>query len=387
MTEMLVRHSGADRTFAGLPRQDARWRDEIDEELVCTQVVQVTHDVKSFVLASTHSRLFRFQAGQYLTLTLDVDGRSIDRCYTISSSPLTPDRLTITVKRVPGGPVSNWLHDNLVVGGAVAATGPLGRFTAAQHPASSYLFLSAGSGITPLMSMTRLLRAAAQPVDLLFVHSARTPEDIIFRPELESIAAGDSRTQVAVVCEQDSAGERWEGRRGLLSLPMLLDIAPRLGEREIFTCGPPPYMAAVRSMLAAAGVDPERCHEESFTFEGSNSPISGHSPGGARRLEPEAVGGDSTAAGSAVKTFSVELRRRGRTIECDSTTTILEAASNAGLSLPSSCGEGLCGTCKTTMLCGNVEMSSAGGIRPREVAANKILLCCSTPREDLILDA
>lgn len=353
-------------------RRRAAFDDEIDEPLVCVAVEQVTHDVASFVLRSAHGRSFRFEPGQYLTVTVSVDGRDTERCYTIASSPLRPDALTITVKRVPGGPVSNWLHDHLRPGVALPATGPLGRFSSTHHPAGRYLFLSAGSGITPLMSMTRTIHHRGDAADVVFVHSARTPDDIIFRAELTEIAATNPGIRVVAVCEEDCATQRWTGHRGRLTLRMLRSIAPDLAEREVFTCGPPGYMDTVRALLFEAGATAERCHEESFTLAG---PARDHT--GAT-----ATGADPTEAG-----FSVELRRSGRTIVCEPGSTVLEAAERAGLSLPSSCGEGVCGTCKTTMLSGSVDMDHGGGIRPREVAANMVLLCCSSPRADLVLDA
>ena len=102
---------------------------------MCAAVHDVTHDVRSFVLRPAEPAAYRFQPGQHLTLTVDVDGQAVSRCYTIASSPWRPDELTITVKRVPGGPVSNWLHDHLRPGDAVAVDGPLGRFSTAHHPA------------------------------------------------------------------------------------------------------------------------------------------------------------------------------------------------------------------------------------------------------------
>ena len=150
------------------------------------------------------------------------------------------------------------------------------------------------------------------------------------------------------------------------SLPMLLGVAPDLVDREVFTCGPAPYMEAVRGLLAQAGADPDRCHEESFDLAAA-----------CRAGRPRPAGA----------TYTVELRRSGRTVECDEGTTLLAAAAQAGLSLPSSCQEGMCGTCKTTLLSGRVDMNHAGGIRPREIAQDKILLCCSTPCEDVVLDA
>ncbi len=350
--------------------QEIEWRDDVDEVLECVAVHDVTHDVRSFVLRPTLPTKLRFQPGQHLTLTVDLGGQQVSRCYTISSSPLRPEALTITVKRVPGGPVSNWLHDHLRPGGLVSVDGPLGRFSNVHHPAEKYLFLSAGSGITPLMSMLRTIHGEHQPVDVVFVHHARTPADIIFRDELRTIEGEHPGVRVLVVCEADAVDERWEGPRGRVALPTLLDAAPDLRDREIFTCGPPPYMAAVReALLARAGAQPHRCHEESFDL--------------AARVPPPTPAPQASTG----TTYSVELQRTGRTIECDQDTTLLDAVANAGISLPSSCQEGMCGTCKTTLVSGRVDMDHAGGIRPREVAEQKILLCCSTPCEDLVLDA
>ncbi len=339
--------------------------DELDDTLVCTAVHDDTHDVRSFLLRPAEPLAYRFQPGQHLTLTVERDGQAASRCYTIASSPWRPDELTITVKRVPGGVVSNWLHDHLRPGDPVVVDGPFGRFSTAHHPAERYLLLSAGSGITPVMSMLRTIHAASEPVDVVFVHHARTPADIIFRDELQVIEAEHPGVHVVVVCEDDAGHERWTGLRGRVTLPMLLDVAPDLSDREVFTCGPPAYMAAVRGLLAQAGADPDRCHEESFEISPPAAPA-------------------HTSGGTA---FTVELRRSGRTVECNEGTTLLAAAAQAGLSLPSSCQEGMCGTCKTTLLSGSVEMNHAGGIRPREIAQDQILPCCSTPCEDLVLDA
>lgn len=345
------------------PDQRAFAIDEVAQTLTCVRIEDITHDVRSFTFALPAP--LNFRAGQYVTLTVPVDGEAIQRCYTISSSPTRSDTITITVKRVPGGPVSNWLHDHLVVGDALRVDGPCGEFSHEFQPASRYLFLSAGSGVTPLMSMTRALCDRRDPSHIVFVHNARTPRDIVFRDELDRLAQ-DANLSVAAICEDDAPDEIWGGRYGRLTLPALLRIAPDLYEREIFICGPPAYMEAVREMLRTAGVDPARCHEESFILAAAD-PTPPDTP--------------------ATATYEIEMRRSGRTVTCDDQTTILEAVSRAGVVVPSSCGEGVCGTCKSTMLCGRVDMQHAGGIRPREIADGKILLCCSTPQEDLVIDA
>jgi glycine betaine catabolism B len=352
--------------------------DELDDTLTCTDVTVVTHDVKSFTFGLPAP--LHFLPGQYLTVGLFVDGKPVERCYTISSPPSRSAELTITVKRAPGGPVSNWLHDNLRMGDSIRATGPLGRFSYAHHPAEKYLFLTAGSGITPAMSMVRTLCADGHGADVVLVHCARTPDDIIFRAELEAL---DSRldVRVAVLCEGDSPTEPWHGRRGRLVAETLFDAAPDLPERETFTCGPPPFMEAVRSLLDRAGADAGRRHEESFTLGDGPAPAVG---GAAAPAAGDAAATQATPGGT---TYTLGFRRSGRSVECDAGTTVLDAAARAGLSLPSSCGEGVCGTCKLTVLSGQVDMQHAGGIRPREVARQKILACCSTPLEDLVLDA
>ena len=358
MTELLTRPEAEDNAV-------------IDEDLVCRQVIRVTHDVTSFVLASPEGRRFAFRPGQYVTVAAVVEGQRVERCYTISSPPTRDDLLEITVKRVPGGPMSGWLHDRFGPGDRLHVTGPLGLFSTDEHPAAKHLFLSAGSGVTPLMSMTRALHERTEdPLDVVFVHSARTPRDIVFRAELAKTAASGRGLQVAAVCETDSADERWAGPRGRLDAAMLQSLAPDLHEREVFTCGPAPYMHAVRDILTSLGVDPARCHEESFEL--------GVTTGSA---VPE------RSASVVAGTCTVEFRRSGRTVECDAGSSILEAGLRAGVPLASSCGEGVCGTCKSTLLSGRVDMQHGGGIRPREIAQGKILLCCSTPSENLVIDA
>ena len=133
----------------------ACWGDAEDESVLVVQdVVDVTHDVKTFTLASAGQHLFHFEPGQFVTLRLDVDGTEVLRSYTVSSPPTRPHALSITVKRKPGGVVSPWLHDTVRPGTELRVQPPLGVFSTSRHPASKYLFLSAGSGITPLMSMS-----------------------------------------------------------------------------------------------------------------------------------------------------------------------------------------------------------------------------------------
>lgn len=361
------------------------WADEDHTMLVCTAVSDVTHDVKNFVFEADGDRLFEFDAGQFLTLMLDIAGTPVNRCYTISSPPTRPNRIAITVKRVAGGMVSNWIHDNIVPGSKVRAMAPLGAFTLAGRPAEKLLFLSAGSGITPLMSMLRTLYDLGSDADVVFLHSARTPSDIVFRSELAAIEMVMPNLRVVHVCEADYPSERWGGMRGRLSPTMLHTIVPDLLERTILNCGPMPYMDAVRRILGELDYDLLNYHEESFTFDDPATPGAMPPPEGVA-YEDIAVAAPP-AGDDGVATYSVEFTKSGRTVSCRADENVLDAALAARVRLPSSCNQGMCGTCKIPKLSGEVEMNHNGGIRPREVAAGKILACCSKPLSDLSLDA
>jgi ferredoxin-NADP reductase len=346
------------------------WDPSRDETLVCRQIRDETHDVRTFVLSPPEPRLFAYRPGQFMTFEIPVDGVVHSRCYTLSSTPTRPHRVSITVKRTPGGPVSNWLHDHFRVGDRLNALGPMGEFTCAEEGGRDLLLLSAGSGITPLMSMARAHHDLGDRRDVVFVHSARTPADVIFADEVALMARGAGNFSATTICEDAAGG--WNGFTGRLSPPMLSLIAPDFREREVFVCGPTGFMDAVRTMLADAGFDMSRHHEESFVFAALSA------------AEQEQA--EDEAPPSAIRAHKVEFTRSKRTIDVPADTAILTAAVRAGLRLPSSCTQGVCGTCKSKLVSGQVQMTHAGGIRQREIDQGMILICCSRPITDLVID-
>jgi ferredoxin-NADP reductase len=345
-----------------------QWNPDQDETLVCCAVRQETHDVKTFVFQSEPPRRFHYRPGQFMTFSLQIGGQEIHRCYSLSSTPTRPDRVSITVKRIGDGPVSSWLHENLRPGVSLKALGPMGDFFCEAKAGAKYLFLSAGSGITPLMSMTRSHHDLASGADIAFVHSARSPADLIFRDELELMAKSAPGLTVTAICEADSAAEVWAGHKGRIDLAMLDAIAPDFREREVYICGPSAYMAAVKAMLETAGYDMARYHSESFDFEELS----------AGTAEPESR--------TSRQGFSVEFKLTRRTITIAPDKFILAAAKAEGMRLPSSCTKGMCGTCKCKLVSGTVEMTPAGGIRQREIDQGLILICCAKPTSNLVIE-
>ncbi|SFJ81297.1 hybrid-cluster NAD(P)-dependent oxidoreductase [Celeribacter neptunius] len=343
------------------------WDPEVDDTLVCRHVRQETHDVKTFVFSAREPRDFRFYPGQHMTFELPVDGM-VMRSYTISASAARPYRIEITVKRVPGGPGSNWLHDNMLPGKEINVAGPSGDFTTDANAEEKLLFISAGSGITPLMSMTRTACDLSEPHDLHFIHAARTPSDIIFRKELELLASRTPALRLGFTVDTVSASHSWSGYVGRLNLQMLAMMTPDFKDRKVFCCGPARFMEGVRDMLKDAGFDMNQYYEESFDF-GAETAGTIEEPTAAPEISGE--------------TFRVSFPKTGHVVEVSPGMTILTAAKEAGLMPMSSCQRGICGTCKSKLLSGEVDMQHGGGIRKREIDQGKILICCSTPMSDV----
>ena len=231
----------------------------------CVTITTETHDVKTFHLISEPAQLFFFKPGQFIRLELNLEGKKVLRSYTISSSPSRPYTLAITVKRVEGGLVSNWLHDNLKPGDEIVINGPYGKFNCFDVPSPKMLFISAGSGITPMMSMVRWLCDTHSNCDMTFVYSARTPSDIIFRRELELLEVQRENFTAAITCTRTGSDSHvWTGFKGRLNNLMLQLMAPDYLERVVYVCGPTSFMENVREILIGLNFPMENYNEESF---------------------------------------------------------------------------------------------------------------------------
>lgn len=349
-----------------------------DHLLVCVDRTSVTHDMTTFTFRTAEPHTFVFNPGQFLTIGVTIGDRTIQRCYSISSPPTRPDTLSISVKRKAGGHVSNWLHDNMAPGHTMTASGPLGRFSYMGNGAEKYLFISAGSGITPIMSMIRAATdgdatgsyRSGDQTDIVFIHSARTLDDIPFRTELEQLSLADPGLNVAFALTRPERADPATGHHerpypttspGRLDADALARLCPDLAEREVFLCGPGPFRSTVRSALVRSGASLTHIHEESFGFS---------LPG----------------AETETDSITVDFTRRARRVNVTAGNTILAAAAAAGVTLPATCGVGLCGSCKVTKISGDVVMNHQGGIRNREIEQGKILLCCSEPLSPVVID-
>jgi len=344
------------------------WNPELDETLVCLDVHQETHDVKSFTFASPEGKRFQFEAGQYFLFDFPTGSEGEARCYSISSSPQRTNAFTVTVKRVPGGRISNWLHDQMTPGMTVKGQGPLGHFIRPKGERPKLLLLSGGSGITPVMSITRDLADRYEASDIVFLHAARTPADLIFRHDLSGLAGRMKGLRLQFLPETAAGELSWPGLTGRISPEFIKLAVPDIAERIVMCCGPASFMAAARSITAALGVPAENYIEESFDAAVIDEP------------------GLNVEAQPAARTFQVEFSKQKKILDVPSGQTVLAAAKKGSVRLPSSCSNGVCGTCKSKLVSGSVEMNHNGGIRQREIDAGLFLPCCSKPLSDLVVD-
>ena len=380
----------------------------------CIQVIDETHDVKTFRFVAEPTVLFSYKPGQFVTLDLEIEGKRVMRSYSISSTPSRPHILEITVKRVPPptdvadappGLVSNWLHDYLTVGSQVKLKGPMGQFTCADNQAQKLLFISAGSGITPMMSMSRWLCDRGADVDVVFIHSARSPRDVIFRQELESMAARYANFKLAVTTTRSEPGQAWVRYTGRLNEVMLQAIAPDLRERTVYVCGPNPFMEVVKTILETLGLPMENYHEESFgspkrklsvkkkgedgmTALGCGGGDSSPKSAPTQERHPETAQAESENI-TSVKTTQEQERssvvvfaKVGKEIACDKEDTILDLAEQKGIELPSGCRMGLCGSCKLALLEGEVNYDDDPDCEP-----GHLLTCIAKPIGRVVIEA
>ena len=320
--------------------------------LRCVRVTPETHDVKTFTFITDPARVFSYKPGQFITLEVPIDGKIIRRSYTISSSPSRPYTLTTTVKRASNSTVSKWLHENLTPGFELNIAGPNGQFSCFHGPAQKLLFIAAGSGITPIMSMLRWLSDTASPVDVVLIYNVRTPSDIIFERELYLIGSklGDN-LRLGIVHAQVQAGQVWNGLTGHFDEKLLTHFAPDFLDREVYICGPAAYMETVKGALNGAGFPVHRLHLESFgaapadpaTAMPSVDPRPKPAPSAKPKPQPA-----PTPIADTDTACEVVFKKSGKSISCKPHDFILEIAEEHGMELANSCRAGTCGTCRLT---------------------------------------
>jgi ferredoxin-NADP reductase len=355
------------------------------------KVFQETPDVRTFRLVwAAGPRLpFDFLPGQFLNLSFMLDGKKVNRSYTIASSPTRIGSCELTVKREAKGTASRHLHDSVAAGTLIDVYAPAGRFTFTGAEADSLVMIAGGVGITPLMAKIRYLTDIGWTGQIYLVFSVKTERDIIFRDELDYLQSRFPNLHVTVTltrAEGSSGG--WE--RGRISPELLHRVVPQIQARRVHICGPTEMTERTRQMLQGLGVPAESIKSESFTSPARAALVSGEVVSGgvvngkARSLIAHASpltphhSSTLTAAppapavnGARVLTFT----RAGKSLPISAKKTVLEAAEDLGVSINYDCRAGICGQCKLRLLAGHVSMETEDALTPADRANNLILSC------------
>ena len=320
--------------------------------------------------------LFRFTAGQHLTLRANIDGSDQRRSYSLCTAP-HENELRVAIKKVPGGVFSTFANERLHAGDELRVMPPQGRFSAETNPLNKNLYLAftAGSGITPVISILKSVLHQEPDSRFILFYGNRGFDQIIFREQLEELKNRyPARLAVHHVLSRESLGaDLFHGRidgdkcraySRLLFQPAEVDA--------FFLCGPEAMTFEVKSTLEALGVDPKKIHYELFSSAGApqrqaiNTAV----------LHPDFFDASITVIQDGQQ-FDFTLFSDG--------STLLDAAMRAGADLPFSCKGGVCSTCKARVLEGEVTMERCYGLEPEEVQAGYVLTCQSHPKSKKVV--
>lgn len=306
---------------------------------------------------TAHTKTFMLQpnalwqgalAGQFIRVRQEINGRRVERVYSLSSRP-GARRIAFTVKRQAGGVMSNHLHNTLRRGDIVTISQAMGEFVLPPALPAKLLLLSGGSGITPVMAMLRDLRARDARADVVFVHVCPTPADLIFASALQELASGWPALRLVL---------HFDANAGRLTNDRLLEMVPDLQDRSTWLCGPAPWMDAVHHLWVQQDI-PSPLQSERFV------------------AVPRLPTGEPGAP------VQVHFASSAHVFTTKGTAPLLVQAEQAGLAPKHGCRIGICRSCQCVKASGTVENLQTGEISS---APNELIrLCISTARSDLTL--
>ena len=356
---------------ASTPPVTAYWRGQLRVGSIFTE----TPSVKTFrLLPSSDDRFlpFTFVPGQFLNLAFSIGGARMNRSYSISSSPNQREYVDLTVRREPRGAISRHIVDLLKVGDRIETGGPVGKFTFTGKESNNIVLISAGVGITPMISITRYLTEQSWPGDIFFVYTCHAPSDFIFANEVAVLQKRNPKLHVAITISK-TEGTDWKGDRGRITQEWLVRAVPDLVSRRIHLCGPPSQMQSIKAILADLKVPPEQVKTEAF---GTPKPAPS---------EPGITAQPTAPATGPLVTFSkgrksAKIRLNLQKGDSPPEQTILELSEELGIGIEFSCRVGTCGVCKVKMTAGEVDQVVQDALDEDDRKNGVILACQAKPR-------
>lgn len=342
--------------------------------LQVAEVVAETDEARSirFAVPPDLESVFRFRAGQHLTLRADIGGQDVRRNYSLCVAP-DDGALMVTVKQIAGGAFSNWVARELKAGDRLDVMPPHGSFTIDFDPSRTarYVAFAGGSGITPIMSLIRTALKTEPRSRFTLFYGNRDASSVIF---LEQLAGLKDRYLGRFDLYHFLSEE--EGDVDLLNGMLDRETCEQAIEAFVdspaevdawFVCGPGPMMDAAEAAMLDRGVAPDRIHIERFTAGRPSAALAAEMA----QLQQQASG----------LQMSVTIDGRTRKVAFDGT-NILDSARASGLPAPFACKAGVCATCRARVTAGEVSMAARYGLTDEEIDAGYVLTCQSVPKGD-----
>ncbi len=356
-------------------------------KLPIDKIVKETDDAISvyFNVPEELREHFTYKAGQYITIRQTVNGQTVLRSYSLSSCPLNDDFLRIGIKRKPGGVLSGYLIDNLVKGQMMEVFPPLGSFTPDISQSSQTYFLYAGgSGITPIIGISKYLLHATDDTNIILHFANRTAKGIIYFDEIMALKEQfPLRFEVRFIIDEVMK-DFVKNALGIDPLKGIFyaddyarEIKSRFPDRfedgSHFICGPTPMMQEVEKALHQLRVNAGNIFVEYFEIEKQYQP----SPDLPTITNPTPIPNPKISEGQTLA--KVKLHGQVYSVVIPKGDTVLNACLDSGLDAPFMCESGVCTTCRATLVNGKVEMMACYGLNADEVGKGFILTCQSLP--------
>jgi ring-1,2-phenylacetyl-CoA epoxidase subunit PaaE len=339
-------------------------------DLKVKEVIKRTPDAISIVFEQSEESI-KYLSGQFLTLILQINGEEVRRAYSLNSSPYVDENLSVTIKRVEGGLVSNYLNDSAKAGDTIKVMEAMGHFTTDFLPKNKrhIIMFAGGSGITPMISIVRSLLHEEPESIASLIYCNRNIESIIFEDQLEKIQ-NSFEGRFHMIHILDSAPMNWQGPSGFLNKEMLTKLFERIPDWGIdntthLMCGPEGMMNNVQTLLEEHHIPPEKIFRESFVA------------GTMKKKEPAVESGE-------LQTREVTVLYDGEehSFKVEPDNTILETALDNDIDLPFSCQSGLCTACRCKLISGQVKMDEDEGLSEAEKSEGYVLICVGHPLTD-----
>ncbi|MBC7615114.1 MAG: ferredoxin--NADP reductase [Pedobacter sp.] len=337
------------------------------------RVISVTKqptEVIKIQFETLNDEILSYQAGQFLTLVFQVNGRELRRSYSFCSSPDVDEPIAIAVKLVENGEISRFIHHQLQEGDVVEIVEPNGQFIYQLNTKlkrAIFLF-AAGVGITPLLSILKTALIKEDNSKIVLIYSSRSADNTLFADEIANLAAVYPN-RLTVIHLYSNAKNLLRARLNgtLINQLVRSEMVFERDDAVFYTCGPVDYMDVCRITLLSSGIKPFQIKRETFVL-----------------LADEVDEDDGTEKVVDKNTYSVILHFRGAThhLQVPYPKRILDVALENKINLPYSCSGGVCSTCTATCTKGKVRMDYNEVLTDDEVARGRVLVCTGHPTEN-----